>query len=163
MMMAGALASTHGSPEQRDHPSALSAVPHAAFPKSTGAGSSCSENHSGLSFCGGPVIARVRIIQGTQILVAGLIRTIHLAEETSMRSKLTVSALAVASFLATTAIASAQNEPQSAPSAAKSHVKHHQMKSSHVKPGTTTGMSHRSSTAKPSAAGAPTSNKSSGY
>jgi hypothetical protein len=80
-----------------------------------------------------------------------------------MRSKLTVSALAVASFLATTAIASAQNEPQSAPSAAKSHVKHHQMKSSHVKPGTTTGMSYRSSTAKPSAAGASTSNKSSGY
>jgi hypothetical protein len=87
-----------------------------------------------------------------------------------MRSKLTVSALAVASFLATTAVASAQNQPQSTPgvsgetgSGAKSHVKHHQMKSSHVKTGTTTGMSHRSSTAKPSSAGASTSNKSSGY
>jgi hypothetical protein len=85
-----------------------------------------------------------------------------------MRSTLTVSALAVASFLATTCIASAQNEPQSAPGAygetgAKSHATHHKMKSSHLKKGTTTGMSHRSGTAKPSSAGASTSNKSSGY
>jgi len=72
-----------------------------------------------------------------------------------MRSKLTVSALAVASFLATTAIASAQNEPQSTPgvsgetgTAAKSHATHHRMKSTHAKTGMTTGMSHRSSTAK---------------
>lgn len=85
-----------------------------------------------------------------------------------MRSKLAVSALAVASFLATTAVASAQNEPQSAPgtetnAGAKSHVTHHKMKSSHLKKGTTTGMSHRSSTAKPGSAGPSTSNKSSGY
>jgi hypothetical protein len=85
-----------------------------------------------------------------------------------MRSKLAVSALAVASFLATTAIASAQNEPQSAPGAtsetgAKSHATHHKMKSSNLRKGTTTGMSHRSSTAKPGSAGPSTSNKSSGY
>jgi hypothetical protein len=85
-----------------------------------------------------------------------------------MRSKLLVSALTVASFLATTAIAPAQNEPQSAPgvsgeTGAKSHAKHHRMKSTHLKKGTTTGMSHRSSTAKPSSAGPSTSNKSSGY
>src|SRR6516225_6585681 len=61
----------------------------------------------GCVFGGDRVAARVRIVRGTQIRAAGLIRTRHLAEETSMRSKLTVSALAVASFLATTAIASA--------------------------------------------------------
>jgi hypothetical protein len=86
-----------------------------------------------------------------------------------MRSKLAVSALAVASFLATTAIASAQNEPQppgaygETGAGAKAHVTHHKMKSSHLRKGTTTGMSHRSSTAKPSSAAPSTSNKSSGY
>jgi hypothetical protein len=81
-----------------------------------------------------------------------------------MRSKLTISALAIASFLATTAVASAQNEPgQSTPGVSgettKSHATHHRMKSTHAKPGVTTGMSHRSSTAKSKPAAQPASPK----
>ena len=81
-----------------------------------------------------------------------------------MRFKLTVSALAVVSLLATTAIASAQNEPQSTPgvsgeTGAKSHATHHRMKSTHAKPGVTTGMSHRSSAAKSKPAAQPAAPK----
>jgi len=82
-----------------------------------------------------------------------------------MQSKLTISALAVASLLATTAIASAQNEPSQSTSGAygetgaKPHATHHRMKSTHAKPGVTTGMAHRSSTAKSKPAAQPASPK----
>jgi hypothetical protein len=53
-----------------------------------------------------------------------------------MRVKLIVSGLAAASLLGAPVIAFAQTEP-----AAKPPVTHHTMKSSHVRTGTTTGMS----------------------
>lgn len=73
-----------------------------------------------------------------------------------MQSKLAMTALVVASFLVPTTIASAQSDPaQSAPGAsgeanvgAKSHVTHHRMRSTHARTGVTTGMAHRSSTAR---------------
>jgi hypothetical protein len=65
-----------------------------------------------------------------------------------MKSKLAISAVAAASLFGATAIASAQTEPaQPAPGAGiESNTKtaspptHRAMKSSHVKPGVTTGM-----------------------
>jgi hypothetical protein len=53
-----------------------------------------------------------------------------------MHSKLTISMLVAGSMLAAPVIAFAQTEP-----AAKPPVAHHKMKTSHMKTGTTTGMS----------------------
>lgn len=72
-----------------------------------------------------------------------------------MRSRLAISALAIASLLGATAIVSAQTEPAKpglgasteGTSAGSTKAHHAKMKSKHVhmKPGTTTGMSTRSS------------------
>jgi hypothetical protein len=84
-----------------------------------------------------------------------------------MLSKLAIAALAAASLLAMMPLASAQNDygqPGVSGSAdthvgTSSHVRHHKIKSGHLRTGTTTGMSHRSSTAKSKPGGEPTSNK----
>lgn len=68
-----------------------------------------------------------------------------------MKSKLALSALVAASLFGTMTIASAQNEPAqpATPGAAPHATTHHTMKSSHMRHGTTTGMSSRSSKSKP--------------
>jgi hypothetical protein len=92
---------------------------------------------------------------GTQIRATSFdSRITYPKQEDSMRSKLAISALVVASLFGATAIASAQMQP--APGASsegnvgpgatasgmKSHkMKSHRMKSSKMKSGTTTGMS----------------------
>jgi hypothetical protein len=104
---------------------------------------------------------------GTQVSVAGFDTHYRPNEEIAMLSKFAIAALAAASLLATTALVSAQTDyakPSVSGSAETgvgtgSHVKHHKMRSSHVRTGTTTGMSHRSSTAKSKPGGEPTSNK----
>jgi hypothetical protein len=59
-----------------------------------------------------------------------------------MHSKLTVSTLVlVGSLLGAQVIAFAQTEPAQPQSATKHAIPHHKMKSSHMKAGTTTGMS----------------------
>ncbi|SHL43493.1 hypothetical protein SAMN05444159_5895 [Bradyrhizobium lablabi] len=72
-----------------------------------------------------------------------------------MRSKLAISALVIASLFGATAIASAQTQQQPAPGASSEGnvgpgattptTKSHKMKTSKMKSGTTTGMSHHSS------------------
>jgi hypothetical protein len=65
-------------------------------------------------------------------------------------SKLIVSALVVASLLGAPVIAFAQNEAeQPAATGAKAPVAHHKMQSSHMKAGTTTGMSSSASRSRP--------------
>jgi hypothetical protein len=96
-----------------------------------------------------------------------LIRTTDSYEEIAMFSKLAIAALAAGSLLGTVPLASAQNDygqpaasgTAEAGAGTSSHVRHHKMKSSHLRTGTTTGMSHRSSTAKSRPGGEPTSYK----
>lgn len=84
-----------------------------------------------------------------------------------MLSRLAIAAFTAGSLLATTALVSAQTD-HSKPSVngsadttvgTSSHMKHHKMKSSHLRTGTTIGMNYRSSTAKSRPGGEPTSNK----
>jgi hypothetical protein len=84
-----------------------------------------------------------------------------------MLSRLGIAAFAAGSLLATTALVSAQTD-YSKPSVSgsadtsvrtSSHMKHHKMRSSHARTGTTTGMNYRSSSAKSRPGGEPTSNK----
>jgi hypothetical protein len=90
---------------------------------------------------------------GTQITIeSSHSRIIHPEQEISMRSKLAISALVVASMLGATAIASAQTQPApgassegnvgpGATSTTHSKMKSGKMKTSKAKSGTTTGMS----------------------
>lgn len=67
-----------------------------------------------------------------------------------MQSKLIVSTLVAASLLGAPVIAFAQNEAeQPAPTGAKAPVAHHKTHASHMKAGTTTGMSSSASKARP--------------
>jgi hypothetical protein len=84
-----------------------------------------------------------------------------------MRSKLAISALVVASLFGATAIVSAQSDPAQPATGASgegsagtgSTKAPHRMKSSHMKPGVTTGMSTRSSTEKSKSGGQSTARK----
>ena len=60
-----------------------------------------------------------------------------------MHYKLLATTLMAAALLGAPAIAYAQNEPGgSAATEAKTPMKHHKMRTSHMKSGTTTGMAH---------------------
>ena len=73
-----------------------------------------------------------------------------------MQSKLIVSALVATSLLGAPVIAFAQNEAEPpAPMGGKAPATHHKMKSSHMKAGTTTGMSSSASRARPLASPRP--------
>jgi hypothetical protein len=86
---------------------------------------------------------------GTDSRIAELIAVI-IQGGVLMQSKLIVSALVAASLLGAPVIAFAQNEAEPpAPTGAKAPVTHHKMKSSHMKAGTTTGMSSSASRARP--------------
>jgi hypothetical protein len=71
-----------------------------------------------------------------------------------MRSKIAIPALLIASLFGATTIVSAQAEP-----AANEGTTHKTVKSSHMKPGTTTGMSTRSFTEKSKPGGQSTARK----
>jgi hypothetical protein len=87
---------------------------------------------------------------GTDSRIAGLVAGIISRRRVPMQSKLIVSALVATSLLGAPVIAFAQNEAeQPAPAGAKAPATHHKMKSSHMKAGTTTGMSSSASRARP--------------